>query len=269
MPRPLPPGLQVRQARADDVPSLATLLSLTPDDGTLYQYPHVLKYPDDMHLDWLRPLVHDPTSLIRIVVVPVDGKDKFVGFSCWTRQEADPLDPTKTRPAKIAAEVPVADEVEKDITNDSPPSEEQSEVLVPNEARAAAIERGRKRGSPSPAKTTPCYELGGLVVHPDYQGHGIGSLLVRWGLDEAAKERVPVFVGGETQGVDFYEKALGFQRLSPTEFWLDAEGRDITREEVKSGNEGWKKENGGVSGAELVWLPDGYVFELDNEVYKG
>ncbi|KAJ6466329.1 hypothetical protein C8R45DRAFT_1219434 [Mycena sanguinolenta] len=263
MPRPLPPGLQVRQARADDVLALGTLLALTPDDGIVYQFPNILEFPDDMHLKWLRPAVHDPTSLIRIAVVPVDGKDKPVGFSSWMRQEADPLDPSKTRPAKIAAELPSTEEVEEDTENDSP-----FRNIVPNEVRTAAIKRGRRR-APSPAKTTPCYELGGLVIHPDYQGYGIGSLLTRWGLDEAAKERVPVFVGGETQGVDFYEKAFGFQRLSASEFWLDAEGRDITREEVENGNEGWKKANGGVSGAELVWLPDGYILELDNRVYKG
>jgi hypothetical protein len=88
-------------------------------------------------------------------------------------------------------------------------------------------------------------------------------------LDKAAEEHVPVFVTGEARGVDFYENALGFQRLRSTEYWLDKEGCDISREEVRGGNEAWKKENGGLSGAQMVWLPAGNVLELDGEVYKG
>ncbi|KAJ7210674.1 acyl-CoA N-acyltransferase [Mycena haematopus] len=273
MPQRLPSGLQVRQARADDVPSLATLLSLTPDDGSLYRFPHILEHPDEMremHLGWLRPAVHDPTSLIRIAVVPADGKDKVAGFTTWTRQEVDPLDPSQLRPATLAAEVALAEQVEEDVnTNTPPPTQQPSRALVPNEAHADAIKQARKRAPPSPAKTTPCYELGSLAVHPDYQGCGIGSLLVRWGVEKAAKEHVPIFVTGETQGVDFYENAMGFRRLSATEYWLDAEGRNLTREEVKGGNEAWKKANGGLSGAQMVWLPEGYVLKLDNEVYEG
>ncbi|KAF7365495.1 Acyl-n-acyltransferase [Mycena venus] len=271
MPKPLPSGLEVRQARADDVPSLATLLSLAPDDGSIYRFPHILEYPDEMremHAGWLRPGVHDPTTLIRIAVVPGDGKDRVVGFTSWTRLEADPQDPSKTRPAKLAAKVAPAEEpeTEEDTSNFAPPP---PRALVPNVAHAEAIKRARKQAPPSPIKTTACYELGGLAIHPDYQGHGIGSLLARWGVDKAAGERVPVFVSGETQGVDFYEKALGFQRLRATEYWLDEKGQDISREEVQHGNEAWKKVNGGLSGAQMVWLPEGYVLEVDGEVYKG
>lgn len=48
MPTPLPLDTQVRQASADDAPLLADLLILTPDNGSLYQFPHMLKYPEEM-----------------------------------------------------------------------------------------------------------------------------------------------------------------------------------------------------------------------------
>ncbi|KAJ7920802.1 hypothetical protein B0H13DRAFT_1986284 [Mycena leptocephala] len=161
MPKPLPSGLQVRQAGPDDVPSLAVLLSLAPDDGSLYRFPHILEHSDEC-------------ARCIIAVVPAEGNDKVVGFTSWTRRETDPEDQTK---------------------------------------------RDRR----------------------NLRRHGIGSLLARWGLDKAAEEHVPVFVTGEARGVDFYENALGFQRLRSTEFWLDKEGE------------------GGLSGAQMVWLP----------VYKG
>jgi GNAT superfamily N-acetyltransferase len=62
-------------------------------------------------------------------------------------------------------------------------------------------------------KSVACYELTGLAIHSDFQGHGIGTLLSRWGMDEATREGVPVFVRGEERGVTFYTKALGFKRL--------------------------------------------------------
>jgi GNAT superfamily N-acetyltransferase len=218
MPKPLPAGLQIRQALADDVSSIATLFSLAPDDGSVYRFPHILEHPEEMremHISWLRPRVHEPTSLIRVAVVPADGKDQVVGFTSWTRHEADPEDPSKTRPAKLAAEIAPADKFEEEAPASS------AAALIPNAAHADAIKRARKRAPPSPVKTTPSYDLGSLAIHPDYQGHGIGTLLARWGVEKAAKERVPVFVAGETQGVDFYANVLGFQRLRATEYWRD------------------------------------------------
>jgi hypothetical protein len=53
----------IRQALADDVSSIATLFSLTPDDGSVYRFPHILEHPDEMcetHIGWLRPGVHEP-----------------------------------------------------------------------------------------------------------------------------------------------------------------------------------------------------------------
>ncbi|KAF8208634.1 hypothetical protein K438DRAFT_1754498 [Mycena galopus ATCC 62051] len=269
MPKPLPPDLQIRQARADDIHSIATLLSLAPDDGMLYRFPHIMESLDEphkMHVDWLRPILHDPTFLVRIAVIPADGKDKIVGLSVWMRWEADPEHPTKCKSAKLTVEAVPIEETVKETPGLITALLEKL-ALLPNVAHDRAIQEARSR-FPSPTTETPSYSLDGMAIIPEFQGHGIGSLLVRWGLDKAAEERVPVFVGGETRGVEFYEKALGFQRLRATEWWLDDNGDDISREEVQSGNEGWKRANGGVAGAQLVWLPEGYVFEHGGEVYK-
>ncbi len=107
MPKPLPPGLVVRQARPDDIPSLAQLLVSAPDDGTLYQFPHVTEYPDEMynlHLGWLRPAIHEPTSLIRVAVVPgqPDKRALGVGFSSWTKRQLDNSGSGKTQPTGLA-----------------------------------------------------------------------------------------------------------------------------------------------------------------------
>lgn len=121
--------------------------------------------------------------------------------------------------------------------------------------RAKALSHMRKR-NPSPASSIPCYELNGMAVHSDFQGFGIGTLLVRWGLNKAEADGVPVFTGGEERGVLFYTNALGFQRIPETEYWLDKDAREITREEVERGNTTWKTSIGGVSGSDVVWYPE-------------
>jgi GNAT superfamily N-acetyltransferase len=128
--------------------------------------------------------------------------------------------------------------------------------------RQAAAMRVRFR-VPSPTRMTPCYKLTGLAIHPEFQGYGIATLLVRWGMDRAVEEGILVFAAGEERGVAFYEKALGFRRLPRTEYWLDQDAQEIRREEVEAGNVAWKTTNGGISGSSVVWLPDGVALEVD------
>lgn len=52
--------------------------------------------------------------------------------------------------------------------------------------------------------------LANLVVHEDYQRQGIGALLLKWGLDQAEAERVPVGVESSFAGLRLYEK-MGFR----------------------------------------------------------
>jgi hypothetical protein len=79
---------------------------------------------------------------------------------------------------------------------------------------------------------------------------------MQWGLARAAAEGLPVYTAGEGQGVAFYEGVLGFRRLEGTVYWLDSNGDELTRDQVVADNEEWKKENGGIVGAELVWSAD-------------
>lgn len=102
MPKALPERLYVRSLQQVDIPSLAELLTAAPDDGTLYSFPNVPKYPEQMcrlHIGWLRQSIIDPMNLIRIAVIPnQDGSgETVVGFSSWIRKEADTESPGKTK----------------------------------------------------------------------------------------------------------------------------------------------------------------------------
>lgn len=94
MPKPLPEGLRIRQLSPRDIPALAKLLASTPDDGSLYSFPNVLEYVDEMaksHLGWLPNSLRSKETLMRVAVIagPAPGDDKLIGFSSWSMAEVD------------------------------------------------------------------------------------------------------------------------------------------------------------------------------------
>lgn len=53
-------------------------------------------------------------------------------------------------------------------------------------------------------------DLSGLATHPDFQGKGMGAALVRWGMEQAEKDGVPVHLVATPAGRVLYTK-LGFE----------------------------------------------------------
>ncbi|KAL4762084.1 GNAT family N-acetyltransferase [Aspergillus foveolatus] len=68
------------------------------------------------------------------------------------------------------------------------------------------------------------YYLDTLVVHPDYQRRGAGSMLVQWGCDLADEEGVALYVDASRAGAPLYER-FGF---------VDESEGDSGRREVAS-----------------------------------
>jgi hypothetical protein len=139
---------------------------------------------------------------------------------------------------------------------------------VSNQSHVTAISKARQK-TPSATKVDSCLILFALSTHISHQGQGIASHLVRWGMDLASSLKLPVHVGGEEQGAVFYERALGFRRLPKSEYWLDAEGEEVTKEQIEKGDERWRVKNGGVSGCDLIWCPEGVRVDVDGFVVKG
>lgn len=83
-----------------------------------------------------------------------------------------------------------------------------------------------------------------LIVNPDYQGHGVGRLLMGVVMEKAQRERVPCSLSASLQGEFLYRK-LGFEWLG--DFTSRAEGRveEIITEDSRGGHmcwwpEGWE-----------------------------
>ncbi|PKY07114.1 acyl-CoA N-acyltransferase [Aspergillus campestris IBT 28561] len=54
------------------------------------------------------------------------------------------------------------------------------------------------------------YYLKMLATRPEYRGQGIASRLLRWGMERAEEEKVPVFLSSSPAGKSVYERA-GFE----------------------------------------------------------
>ncbi|KAL0931234.1 uncharacterized protein CTRU02_213969 [Colletotrichum truncatum] len=61
-----------------------------------------------------------------------------------------------------------------------------------------------------------CVYLQPLITHPDYQRQGIGTRMVQWGLDEAARLNLPAFLLSSSDGLSLYQKC-GFVVVDETE----------------------------------------------------
>lgn len=100
MPKPLPPGIEVRQASVEHAPSLAAMLASSPDDGARYQFPKMLIYSkelQELHMEWIPSSIRSPRSLMRLALLPKGETFMVVGFSSWIKHEADPENVGRTR----------------------------------------------------------------------------------------------------------------------------------------------------------------------------
>jgi hypothetical protein len=91
MPKSLPYGLKAQRLKNAEIPSTAELLAVSPDDSSVYQFPHWREHTEEivqMYIHFLRRFVRDRKYLIRVATVPDRGAVKVVGFSMWSRKES-------------------------------------------------------------------------------------------------------------------------------------------------------------------------------------
>ena len=61
-----------------------------------------------------------------------------------------------------------------------------------------------------------------VATHPDYQGKGIGTQLIRWGLEQADTQGVEAYLEASPDAVALYRK-LGFTEWASTDTWIENE----------------------------------------------
>jgi hypothetical protein len=66
-------------------------------------------------------------------------------------------------------------------------------------------------------------ELETLFTHPKYQGNGVGSALLQWGLDEADRLGLMIYLEATEEGRPLYER-FGFEAIKVVKFDAGAFG---------------------------------------------
>ncbi|KAI4157638.1 MAG: hypothetical protein LQ342_008122 [Letrouitia transgressa] len=262
----------IRSARRTDTPATATLsvAAFAHDELYCYLNPHKTSYPDHFRNYFLRRyklrLVDPAFHFLVAELEPGDegyvgeggDGDNVVGFAIWTCKSPSPS------PDSVAASrrQTWAEWVEWTLlrANDAYIHAFQLDraLSYPN------FHRIMGPASPSPFALDPYalvperWHLSNLAVAPAFQGRGIASRLMDWGLDIARREGVPVTLTTSLKAEPVY-RHRGFKTLvtfdiegvrmgAPVLVWgLEEEELERCREEIeRAGKEG--KGGGGGSG---------------------
>ncbi|KAF0319628.1 hypothetical protein K4K61_011226 [Colletotrichum sp. SAR11_59] len=207
------PDVNLRHARVDDVDTLAAIADAAFQTDSHTQLKAVFhgdsSFKDGMG-EGLKGWLQSPK--VDLLVAEISGRP--VGWVGWARRgfagDTDlPLTGPAEEPQAVSADT---------IDPAKPPTIKDLEDLG-NESMQYWVNRLQPEGC-------RCRIVISCVVHPDSQGKGIGSRLIRWGTDKVDQEGIYCWVQSSMGGVPAYEK-YGFREVGRLEANLDvyAEGK--------------------------------------------
>ncbi|MCJ1353714.1 MAG: hypothetical protein MMC33_003701 [Icmadophila ericetorum] len=84
--------------------------------------------------------------------------------------------------------------------------------------------------SPDPSIVSDYWVVDALYISPTFQRRGLGTRLLKWGLEQADEEGIPVLVDSSPEGRWIYERA-GFRKIKKWEVegWFDPGDRGMWR----------------------------------------
>lgn len=97
---------------------------------------------------------------------------------------------------------------------------------------------------------TACRYVVSINVLPKYQGRGIGTALIKWGVDRAEREGLFCWVSSGNDSIGMFER-MGFKEVSRLELDLDQWALNL----LDQGKEGERKAWGVYTWSWLVWRP--------------
>ncbi|KAL9628505.1 MAG: hypothetical protein Q9164_007247 [Protoblastenia rupestris] len=206
--------MHVRPARPSHFSSIADLSVSCFWDDELYDFtsPHKKQYPDDFCYFFLRRThlrYWTPGFVYQVALTDEgdeghEGDGRVVGYACWFRQG-------NGQNARQWHNDSVASVVERTLAH-----LRDIYVSLFNLDRSLSLENLHQwlsHTSESFDKIPELWKLQNLCVDPSFQRRGIGGLLMKWGKEQATKEKVPLGLTSSTMGSGLYLKQ-GFKRYS-------------------------------------------------------
>lgn len=195
----------------------------------------------------IKAWLDDPKSSM-ITAVREDGV--IVGWACWLRKEkenperASSVDmadtnakeaPTSVKGAGNGAPTAESNAADRSITKSVPSQTSQHDAQdTPTRVVGRQMRSDSIKWEAHFMKEARYLILQALAVNPDDQRQGVGSQLVKWGVQRADEERFSCWCHASPAGNQLYVKS-GFQELGSDEYDLEEFGKYIFRYMVYRG----------------------------------
>ncbi|ETS84154.1 hypothetical protein PFICI_02179 [Pestalotiopsis fici W106-1] len=204
--------ITIRRATREDIPAMVQILYRAFGTKNLFAmlWPESLKHLRLLpghgdHLAWrtsrfesnfqdMKPWMH---FIVAVQQSPT-GEELMVGSAEWMA----PAEKTNSTPDK--------DKTETDRETELPAGMDQAafrESQAVNRAFEQSLEQALGEGS-----LEKMWYANSIAVDPTYQGKGIGTLLTKWGMDQAEKDGRDVYLLASEAGASLYRK-LGFTEI--------------------------------------------------------
>lgn len=182
------PQLQLRTAQLSDLPAMARVWHAAFFDDEIIgdlMHPNRKEHPEDVYwflLRGLRERFWDWRHQFIVVTLQEEAGERIVGAADWRRlgeggkrKELTSVDPRNLISPALSAYHSLSLRLFPNRAAD-PASASWLEKAVANSEKHWTGHRAE------------CWDLHVCGVHPDFQGKGVGMLLVRWGVEQAETE---------------------------------------------------------------------------------
>lgn len=236
----------LRPATFFDLNQIALVAIAAYKDGPVFKYlnPNATQYPQDVHISFLQTVTkaYLDARHLTLVACSSDSPDVVLAYGMYDRRGDD------AGVAKFVHErswmermgrwllsciLPVSFKLYNFIWPDRATSKANNEVF----SHSIKMDKERYWSPVVFPRRRNHWHVGSIIVLPEYQGRGIGRLLMEYILDRAGKEGLPAGLTASPAGERLYRK-LGFAMLG--DFWTRVAG-----------------EEDGDGGGHMIWWPEG------------
>ncbi|KAK6535730.1 hypothetical protein TWF694_002179 [Orbilia ellipsospora] len=177
----------------------------------------------------IRAWLSDPTVWMVKAVNDDDGA--VVGWVCWLTKTMDKAT-TQARPETKGKSPPNVETQPDNTTESRPPPSQEVTPDAPTRVVSRQMRQDTMRWEEDSMTENTYLVLQGLATSPEYQCQGIGSQLVKWGVDRADTSELACWCHASPAGNQLYLKA-GFQELGSSEYDLGDFGKYTFRYMVR------------------------------------
>jgi GNAT superfamily N-acetyltransferase len=199
--------MMIRRADHADYPvitNIAVRAHINDDAMDAYLHPHRHKHRDAYYRQYLDFIEEHSTSQQCVTIVATEDSDPshITGYACWFRQG-------KSQTALLWRHEESTSQFLKRKIRESAPVYYLNTFRNPASSFGHSWKFGKKEKYFDPNYKDPdeVWFLSEIAVDPEHQRKGIAMELLRWGMQLARKDGVPVCLNSTTSGEKLYEKA--------------------------------------------------------------